>query len=118
MAGANIGPLAQIGLAQNHRAGLAQFLRHERILRAACEPTSASDPAVVCMRSAVSMLSLIRTGMPCSGPRAPLAFALLVEALGDGQGVGIEFDHAVDRRPAPVDRFDPIDIFLGQGASR
>src|SRR5215472_1344637 len=37
------------------------------------EPTSASDPAVVIMRSAVSMLSLIRTGMPCIGPRAPLA---------------------------------------------
>src|SRR5215469_3213559 len=37
------------------------------------EPTSASDPAVVIMRSAVSMLSLIRTGMPCSGPRCPFA---------------------------------------------
>src|SRR5438128_4029200 len=36
-------------------------------------PSSASDPAVVCMRSAVSMLSLIRTGIPCSGPRGPLA---------------------------------------------
>src|SRR5579863_2851044 len=37
------------------------------------EPTRASDPAVVIMRSAVSMLSLTRTGMPCSGPRGPLA---------------------------------------------
>ena len=34
-----------------------------------CASTSASDPAVVFMRSAVSMLSLISTGMPCSGPR-------------------------------------------------
>src|SRR5205085_11775983 len=32
-------------------------------------PSSASDPAVVCMRSAVSMLSLIRTGIPWRGPR-------------------------------------------------
>src|SRR5262249_13465032 len=37
------------------------------------EPTSASGPAVVIMRSAVAMLSLIRTGIPWSGPRGPLA---------------------------------------------
>ena len=30
--------------------------------------TSASEPAVVSIRSAVSILSLIRIGMPCSGP--------------------------------------------------
>ena len=41
------------------------------------EPTSANDPAVVCIRSAVSMLSLISTGIPCRGPRAPLAFRSL-----------------------------------------
>src|SRR6185503_9811537 len=33
-------------------------------------PTSASEPAVVAILSAVSMLSLMRTGMPCSGPRS------------------------------------------------
>src|SRR5271165_5464205 len=44
------------------------------------EPTSASDPAVVIMRSAVSMLSLISTGMPCSGPRGPLALRSLSRA--------------------------------------
>src|SRR5215218_3107832 len=32
-------------------------------------PTSASEPAVVCILSAVAMLSLMSTGMPCSGPR-------------------------------------------------
>jgi hypothetical protein len=31
--------------------------------------TNASEPAVVCMRSAVAMLSFTRIGMPCSGPR-------------------------------------------------
>ena len=31
-------------------------------------PTSASDPAEVCILSPVSMLSLSSTGMPCSGP--------------------------------------------------
>ena len=36
------------------------------------DPFSASDPAVVVMRSAVAILSFSRIGMPCSGPRGPL----------------------------------------------
>src|SRR5207244_12923453 len=36
-------------------------------------PASASEPAVVIIRSAVAMLSLSRIGMPCSGPRGPRA---------------------------------------------
>src|SRR5512142_757226 len=31
-------------------------------------PNRANEPAVVCILSPVSMLSLSRTGMPCSGP--------------------------------------------------
>src|SRR5437899_11293697 len=42
--------------------------------RTAGVPTSAKDPALVCMRSPVSMLSLSSTGMPWSGPSTfPLA---------------------------------------------
>src|SRR5213594_3463833 len=37
--------------------------------RGAVAPTRVSEPAVVCMRSAVAMLYLMTTGMPCSGPR-------------------------------------------------
>ena len=37
--------------------------------RATPESIKASDPAVVCMRSAVSMLSFSNMGSPCSGPR-------------------------------------------------
>src|ERR1043166_1419288 len=40
--------------------------------RGAIEPDSASEPAVVIIRSCVSMLSLRRTGIPCNGPRGPL----------------------------------------------
>src|SRR3954468_7137212 len=36
--------------------------------RGAGAPASANDPAVVSMRSPVAMLSLITTGIPCSGP--------------------------------------------------
>ncbi len=41
----------------------------------------ASEPAVVVMRSCVSMLSLMSTGMPCSGPRGPFAFRSLSRSL-------------------------------------
>src|SRR4029077_20378226 len=40
---------------------------------AGVQPRSAREPAVVIIRSAVPMLSLTRTGMPCIGPRGPLA---------------------------------------------
>src|SRR5437899_10423525 len=36
--------------------------------RTAGAPTSANDPAPVCILSPVSMLSLSSTGMPCRGP--------------------------------------------------
>ena len=42
--------------------------------RAAIDPSSASDPAVVIILSPVSILSLIRIGTPWSGPRAPFDF--------------------------------------------
>src|SRR6266480_1218769 len=41
--------------------------------RGGVTPESASDPAVLCIRSRVATLSFTSTGMPCSGPRGPLA---------------------------------------------
>ena len=69
---ADVGPLAQIGLAQNHRSRVAQFFGHERVL-GGYRPTSASEPAVVCIWSRVAILSLMRTGTPCNGLLAPCA---------------------------------------------
>src|SRR5439155_6585000 len=46
--------------------------RRRDTMNASCggvTPASASDPAVVIMRSAVATLSLSRIGMPWSGPR-------------------------------------------------
>ena len=40
----------------------------------AIDPSRANDPAVVCIRSPVSMLSLIRIVIPCNGPRTRPAF--------------------------------------------
>src|SRR5579863_3991094 len=48
--------------------------------RGAIDPARASDPAVVIIRSAVSMLSLIRTGMPCMAPRMPFSLRSLSSA--------------------------------------
>src|SRR5712691_3544010 len=51
-------------------------------------PASANDPAVVCILSPVSMLSLSRTGMPWSGPstlplaRRSSAFCAMLSASG------------------------------------
>src|ERR1035438_5140526 len=52
------------------------------------EPARASDPAVVIMLSAVAMLSLISTGMPCSGPRGPrlLRSASRLSAMASASG--------------------------------
>ena len=38
------------------------------------QPLSASEPAVVVIRSAVSMLSFSKIGTPCIGPRGPCAW--------------------------------------------
>src|SRR6266852_3965769 len=52
-------------------APASRSLRTIKASLAGFEPSSASDPAVVCMPSAVSTLSLIKTGMPNSGRSAP-----------------------------------------------
>ena len=61
------------------------------------------------------MLSLMRSGTPCSGPR-PFVLPLAVERLGDLRSVGVQFDHAVDRRPPAVDLLDPGPVAFHEGA--
>ena len=67
--GPEVGPLGEVRLAQDDRAGGAQLAT--RNASAGPAPTRASEPAVVCSRSAVPTLSLSSTGMPSSGLRAP-----------------------------------------------
>src|SRR5512136_1728514 len=57
--------------------------------RRGIEPSNANDPDVVCMRSCVSMLSLIRIGIPCSGPRSFLALrsASRLDAMSSASGL-------------------------------
>ena len=51
-------------------------------------PTSASEPAVVIILSLVSMLSLIRIGIPCSGPRTlpPCRSLSIASAIASASG--------------------------------
>jgi len=65
-------PLAQVGLAEYHGTGLTELADDEGILLRP-RPQQGREPAVVCIRSPVSMLSFRRIGIPWSGPRAPFA---------------------------------------------
>ena len=62
---------------------------------------SASDPAEFTM-PATSMLSLIRTGMPCSGPRTLPAFRSASSASASASAAGLTLDHRVQPRPGIV----------------
>ena len=84
----------------------------------AARPTSASDPAVVIIRSAVSMLSLMSTGTPCSGPAHAPLLALAVALGRNRQRVGVHLDHRVERRAAPVHVLDAREVALGERDSR
>ena len=83
-------------LAHSLRLALARMTapasRSRRTRNASCSgraPTNASDPAVVAMRSAVSMLSLMTTGIPCSGPRKPLVLRSLSKAPAPSSASGL-----------------------------
>ncbi len=77
-------------------------------------PASASEPAVVIMRSAVAMLSLSRTGMPCSGPRGPRLLRSASRLSAMASASGLSSMTLCERWPAAVDRLDAGRIFLDQ----
>jgi hypothetical protein len=73
---------------------------------------SASDPAVVAMGSAVSILSFTNMGMPCSGPRAPLAFRSASSAVASAMALGL-----ITSNPDDIDWADEIRMALEERAS-
>ncbi len=50
-------------------------------------------------------------------PAQALRLALRVERIGDGERIGIELDHAVQRRTVAVDGIDPRQVLLGDRAA-
>ena len=74
-------------------------------------PTRASEPAVVCMRSPVSMLSLSSTGMPSSGAGLARCLGTLRVALArDLQGIGVDLEDGIDAGSGLVELGDARDV--------
>ena len=115
---ADVGPLAHVGLAQQDRRPPRAGARRRCCRARGIEPSSASEPAVVVIRSCVSTLSLRRIGMPCSGPARPLRAPLRVERVRDGQRVRVRLQHAAQRRPLAVHALDAVQVRLGERARR
>src|SRR5436190_17918360 len=67
--------------------------------RGGAAPTSASEPAVLCMRSRVATLSFTRMGMPCNGPRGPLALRSASSAAACASASGLV--SSTERSPGP-----------------
>ena len=65
---------------------------------------------MVIILSPVSMLSLMRIGMPCRGPRGPFVFAFAIELGGNGAGVGIQVEHRAELGTIPIDTVDPREV--------
>ena len=112
---APVGPLAHVGLGQQHRAGGAQLLRHERVLRRdrALERQRAGGRRHPIVRVEV-VLQRDRDAVQRSAHLAGLA--LRVELVGDGQRVGVGLDDGPQFGPALVQRLDPRQVQLGDAA--
>ena len=67
--------------------------------RGAMQSLRASEPALVCRRSAVAMLSLRKRGIPCSGPRLPLEARSRSSASAISRTSGLTSSTALSRGP-------------------
>jgi hypothetical protein len=111
MVGAEVGPFAQIGLAENQGAGLAQAFDDEGIAwrrrigqgeRAGGGQHAVAGVDVVLEQDRDAVQRAARMGG--------------VQLGGDRQRIGVGFDHRVQRRPLPVDRLDTRQRLRGQRA--
>ena len=114
---ADVGPLAHVGLGQQDRARGPEPLGDVRVPRRD-RTLQRERPAVVVIRSAVSMLSLSSTGMPCSGPRAPLAARSRSSASAMDRASGLVSMMDWSMGPGAVNRRDPRQIQLGNAPRR
>ena len=108
---ADVGPFRQVGLAQDHRAGVLQPRAPPARRGAVTLSFSASEPAVVAVPSARLdiVLHQHRHAVQRPAQRGRRARSASI-ARGLGQGVRVERDHAAQRRARPVDRRDPRQI--------
>ncbi len=110
-------PLAQVRLAENHDAGRAEALHHERVarrLRALERERSRGCHHPV---GGVDVV-LDQDGNAVQRPARTLGSPFRVERIRDGQRVRVHFDDSMQSRTAPVDLVDAPEIQLGDLARR
>ena len=105
MRGAEVGPLAEVGLAQDHRAGRAQTLRDGGILgrRGSFERQRSGGGG-----HAVGRIDVVfdKDGDAVQRPSRAPGFPFPIERIGDGERVGIEFQHGAQRGPLAINGGD------------
>ena len=109
--GPEIGPLAEVGLAQQHRACLAQPGHDERI----------AGSAVAFQRQRarrghhlIPRINIVfdQHRYAVQRPADLAGLPLRIHLRRDGQRIGIHFDHGVERGTVLVDGLDAVQIFL------
>ncbi len=112
---AEVGPFAEVRLAQDHRAGVAQS-RHEKGIARRGEvrerERSGARAHAVARRDVV--LEQDRDAVQRAAEHARLALAVALG--GDGKGIRIEFDDRADARSLAVDGADAGQVARRQGA--
>jgi hypothetical protein len=106
-----IRPLAQVGLAENHRAGRAQVRSHGRIL---CRNRTGQRKRTCRRVHGVGRVDVVldQHRNAVQRPAHFSALAFRIELVGDLQCVGIEFDDGVQRRSGCVYRGDAVEVLL------
>jgi hypothetical protein len=108
-AAAEVGPLAQIGLAENHRAGFAQTCGDAGVLRGGL--ADQGDRAGRGLHRVAGVDVVLQQDWNAVQRAAHLAgSAFGIERFGDRQRIGVEFDHRIDARPGTVDALDARQI--------
>ena len=106
MAGTDVGPFTQVRLAQNDRACCTQTLHDKRILeRLGSNHRQRTRRGCHAVRCVDVIFNQHRN--PMHRPAQLILFALLIEPVGNGEGIRIEFDHAVNCRSTLIHCFNP-----------
>ncbi len=111
---AEVGPLAEVGLAQHHGAGVAQPAHKVGVVRA--EALQGQRAGTGGHRCGVDVVLQQQRDAMQRTTQASFA-ALAVACGGFLQGIGVELDHRAQAWPGAVQRGDALQVGLGQGGA-